>query len=203
MKTPYINLVLKKNAMDIIDEKYKFREHYEKKNKEKYIEKQKKKQKTKLSLDIGSDILLSIHDTNDTTFNTQNYFSIAQNLDNKQSLFYRTMKDLTTEEFLPSSVESIETPVHCFWCRHRITKNDWLIGCPVEYHNKKLYKFINDTSSSSKSKTVFYENISTNSDSASLIKTSQSKNYNFNLNNNSYYLTDGLFCSFQCCLAFY
>ena len=48
MKTPYINLVLKKNAMDIIDEKYKFREHYEKKNKEKYIEKQKKKQKNKI-----------------------------------------------------------------------------------------------------------------------------------------------------------
>ena len=45
MKTPYINLVLKKNAMDIIDEKYKFREHYEKKNKEKYIEKKKKNKK--------------------------------------------------------------------------------------------------------------------------------------------------------------
>lgn len=80
---------------------------------------------------------------------------------------------------------------HCFWCRHPFECQS--IGCPIKYISpqavKKYYSYI------SKDTYTIKENITESSKSK--LNSTQ-----FSLSDDSYYQTDGVFCSFNCCQSF-
>lgn len=65
----------------------------------------------------------------------------------------------------------------CFWCRNYPENDSLTIGCPVNFHHE--YKQIEVTSKLNKTLTLFNQDVE-----------------------HGYYETDGVFCSFNCCLAF-
>lgn len=113
----------------------------------------------------------------------------------KDRLCVVTMKSYTDAKEFPES-----TVVHCFWCHHSFSFRP--IGCPLEYVPSRLTKMYR--SEISKQENILYENVTID----------QIKNFkkyyvpnlegkeNFLLEERDYYLADGLFCSFNCCLSF-
>ena len=91
------------------------------------------------------------------------------------------------------SVLGPQTNLNCFWCRHSFTTHP--IGCPLKYIPSELVKTY--YSEITKDKYKIRENISKR-------KRSKLSNDNdlVNIEEKEYYKTDGIFCSFNCCLAF-
>ena len=80
---------------------------------------------------------------------------------------------------------------NCFWCRNKF--NNIGIGCPLKY--KSAYITKQYKSCISKNVYTINENLTEN----------KIKNLNFEKDNNyskHIYETDGIFCSFNCCLAY-
>lgn len=100
-----------------------------------------------------------------------------------------TMKKFISHETLPSS-----TFIHCFWCRHNFSYKP--IGCPVEYIPHRMIKKYN--SEITKDVYVLRENITENQ----LRNFKVDDNSQIQVQARNYYLMDGMFCSFNCCLAF-
>jgi hypothetical protein len=101
-----------------------------------------------------------------------------------------TMVDSLSNNKLPSS-----TDIKCFWCKHNF---DWIpIGCPIKYVNSLIEKSY--ISQITKDKYYMRENI-VNSKLKNLINIDQ--NFEITAFPSDYYLTDGVFCTFNCCLAF-
>jgi hypothetical protein len=84
----------------------------------------------------------------------------------------------------------------CFWCRNHIPDNVMAIGCPIKYVPTQAVKSY--YSEISKDTYTIKENI-TSKRNASIKKDSESK---LTIINKNYYLTDGIFCSFNCCMAY-
>lgn len=102
-----------------------------------------------------------------------------------------TMKKYISQETLPSS-----TMIHCFWCRHDFPYKP--IGCPIEYIPHRMIKKYH--SEITKDMYVLRENVT-----SSQLKELHPDNTNpsqIQIQPRDYYLIDGLFCSFNCCLAF-
>jgi len=124
-----------------------------------------------------------------------NYFSfLDESKKNHQCVV--TMKNFLNQEQLPDS-----TSLHCFWDRHSFNYRP--LGCPIEYVSNKIYKSYH--SEITKDQYILRENIT--SKQLEEFKTELSNNKNlikaeFNVDENDYYLIDGLFCSFNCCLAY-
>jgi len=85
---------------------------------------------------------------------------------------------------------------NCFWCHHPIPKNIRPIGCPVRYVPHQAVKSY--YSELSRDTYTIKENI-TEKRSQELEK---KKDKRVSLLKRGYYLTDGAFCSFNCCMAF-
>ena len=121
---------------------------------------------------------------------TQNYIFVDETMQTQSCII--TMSKLLNKK-LPLS-----TKIHCFWCRYPFCNPP--IGCPIEYVSHILYKHYyselsKDTYSIKGSITPKMQELIQN-----LIK---DKNDNLNkIDNKNFYLTDGIFCSFNCCLAF-
>ena len=88
----------------------------------------------------------------------------------------------------------IDSKYNCFWCRHSIPAKIIPIGCPIKYISNQAVKTY--YSEISKDRYIIKENISEqmtkkieNDDRLMVLK-------------NGYFLTDGSFCSFNCCMAF-
>ena len=81
----------------------------------------------------------------------------------------------------------------CFWCRHSFETVP--IGCPIKYEHsyviKKFYSHITKNWYSSK-ENIFEEHI------GEYLKQPDK----YNVIKKGYYKTDGVFCSFNCCIAF-
>lgn len=99
-----------------------------------------------------------------------------------------TMMKFLKEEHFPS-----QTCLHCFWCRHEFPYRP--IGCPIQYVPHRILKTYQ--SEITKENYTLRENITP----------SEAKNLSENapqikLQKRDYYVMDGIFCSFNCCLAF-
>lgn len=90
---------------------------------------------------------------------------------------------------------------HCFWCRNPFDTKP--IGCPIKYVSnsaiKKYHSYI------SRDTYTINENITHRKKET--IKSSNRSEYNeidpnVTLSSGSYYETDGVFCSFNCCKAY-
>ena len=102
-----------------------------------------------------------------------------------------SMVDFTTEkEFLYSTVYD------CFWCRNSIPKTVMAIGCPIRYIPTQAVKSY--YSEISKDKYTIKENITTKRQKS----IEESKDSCLTVIDKNYYLTDGIFCSFNCCMAY-
>ena len=90
----------------------------------------------------------------------------------------------------------ITTPIHCFWCRHSF--KNMPLGCPLEYIPSVLLK--NYYSELHKDNYTIKGHITPRI--ITLISQLETSNDKFTIEKKDYYLTDGIFCSFNCCLAF-
>jgi len=100
-----------------------------------------------------------------------------------------TMKSYITREELPRS-----TNLHCFWCRHSFTTIP--IGCPIEYVPPRASKAYH--SEITKDLYVLRGNVT----QTQYDEFHEKQLADYNMIENDFYLMDGLFCSFNCCLAY-
>lgn len=101
-----------------------------------------------------------------------------------------TMIDFKTNQSITDS------KYHCWWCRHPIPNNVHPIGCPIRYVPHQAIK--NYYSELSKDRYTIKENITTKRAKNILNK----KDRRMSLVRRGYYITEGSYCSFNCCMAF-
>lgn len=89
-----------------------------------------------------------------------------------------------------------KTNIHCFWCRHQFSSQP--LGCPIQYVPSEMIKTY--FSEITRDKYVIRENITHNK--RKRIQKTNISNCEVDIIEKNFYITDGLFCSFNCCLAF-
>jgi hypothetical protein len=97
---------------------------------------------------------------------------------------------------------------NCFWCHHQFSS--YPLGCPIKYvSNKATKKYHSEVT---KDTYTIKENITTEKTKRiegakytpfifNLIKEKNTDN-KYDIKKDEYYITDGVFCSFNCCKAF-
>lgn len=120
--------------------------------------------------------------------NAENEFSYLDETKNKRK-FIITMIDCNTKDKLER--------VKCFWCKHSFEAIP--IGCPIKYipHRlvKRYYSYI------TKDYYTIKEEISNTRFEELKTEINNSDTSCVQLVDNDYYETDGVFCSFNCCLS--
>lgn len=88
-----------------------------------------------------------------------------------------------------------KTNIFCFWCHHPF--NSKPLGCPIQYVPHRIVK--DYYSEITKDNYILRENITHKQ-----LDNNQDhfEKHNMNMIERDYYITDGVFCSFNCCLAF-
>ena len=92
-----------------------------------------------------------------------------------------------------SSDNECQCQYQCFWCRNTIPSTVIAIGCPIKYVYSKAIK-------------TYYSEISKDTytikeDITQKIKIKE-LNDHIVIGDKGYYVTDGIFCSFNCCMAY-
>ncbi len=100
---------------------------------------------------------------------------------------------LSTDGQLPN-----ETTMSCFWCRHPFATPP--IGCPVRFVPSQLCKRY--VSEITKDPYLIKENLTSPAKAAKIMGMDKPDGISIALVDRDYYETDGVFCSFNCCLAF-
>ena len=111
----------------------------------------------------------------------------------KEHICHVTMRNSTTKEILPE----VSSTINCYWCRH--TFNTRVIGCPIDYKCSMIYKKY--YSEITKNNYCLQESL-TNKQKTTNCKDTPENDFHLDFMKNSYYITDGMFCSFNCCIAF-
>lgn len=97
-----------------------------------------------------------------------------------------------------TSNEVINNNYSCFWCKSSIPQNVLAIGCPIKYIPsyaiKSYYSEISKDTYTIKEKITKIRQDKIENESKNSKKIS--------ISDRNYYLTDGIFCSFNCCMAF-
>ena len=89
-----------------------------------------------------------------------------------------------------------KTSIKCFWCKHNFDSKP--IGCPIKYVNSIIEKSY--ISQITKDKYYMRENIIQSK--LEQLENKTDTNFDITVYPQNYYLTDGVFCSFNCTLAF-
>jgi hypothetical protein len=123
--------------------------------------------------------------------NKNSYFSYIDEA-KKDHICSLTMRDNLRNESLP-----VQTEIHCFWCRHSFKFRP--LGCPINYKSSRLFKKY--YSEITKNNYVLEETITLKQLEDS--KSTKDENYfSLEFEPRNHYITDGIFCSFNCCYAF-
>lgn len=85
---------------------------------------------------------------------------------------------------------------YCFWDKSPIPQSITPIGCPIKYMSSQIIK--NYYSEISKDYYTIKENVT----EKRLREIISDKKHPFTVVNRNYYITDGVFCSFNCCMAY-
>lgn len=111
---------------------------------------------------------------------------------------FKTLKkcSLSMIDFRNKYKHSNRCIYHCFWDRHPIPQNYKSIGCPIRYIPSRAVKTYN--SFISKEKYCITEQIT----ESRRHKIETDEKTELNVEAGGYYETDGIFCSFNCCLAY-
>jgi hypothetical protein len=122
---------------------------------------------------------------------------ITSFIDDSKNNIYTTMIDIISKEIIPSRVD-----LKCFWCRNYFNWHP--LSCPIKYNCSQVEKtYFSDIT---KDKYTIKENISKDKKTYFNNLIQQNKNdvekNTFNIIDKDYFETDGIFCSFNCCLAF-
>ena len=131
----------------------------------------------------------SVNVTNIIDLNTNNnenkYFSYVD--ESKRE--HRCLITLCNKEYekLPKC-----TNIRCHWCHHEFSGTP--LGCPIKFENSKLIK--NYYSEVIKDDNRLVSNIS------KLQFNNSVESNDFFLEKSEYYITEGVFCSFNCCLSY-
>jgi hypothetical protein len=105
------------------------------------------------------------------------------------------MKNFLNKDLIPES-----TTLYCFWCRHSFNYKP--IGCPIDYVPPRISKSYH--SEITKDKYILRENITPIQlkELDTLNNLNENEFNEFSIIDNDFYVTDGLFCSFNCTLAY-
>ena len=112
-------------------------------------------------------------------------------VDEKNDKCLVTMLDWISKDKYP-----IKTNKLCYWCKHSFDSKP--IGCPIKFINSRIEKSY--ISHITKDKYYMKENVT----KTKLLKIMEHKkdSIDIKLIENEYYLTDGIFCSFNCIIAY-
>lgn len=119
----------------------------------------------------------------------------------KTDIFFEKNDDIITMlEYIKGETSLEKSDLKCFWCRHSFDTNP--ISCPINYNNNQLEK--NYYSQITKDRYIIKENIDNEKYDCALknLKDINDKNKGINLVKKDFYISDGVFCSYNCCLAF-
>lgn len=97
-----------------------------------------------------------------------------------------------------SHEEMTNNSYDCFWCRNSIPDNIAVIGCPIKYVASQTIKSY--WSDISKDKYTIRENIT--SKHQKRVQNLLTEDNRLHIVDNNYFLVDGIFCSFNCCMAY-
>ena len=112
-------------------------------------------------------------------------------VDDKNDKCFITMLDWINKECFPT-----KTAVACYWCKHQFVTKP--LGCPVKFVNNRVEKSY--VSHITKDRYYMKENL-TKTKLASILEL-KTDLYDITPVETEYYLTDGIFCSFNCIIAF-
>jgi hypothetical protein len=100
-------------------------------------------------------------------------------------------------DFLTNNQLDFDMSIYnCFWCKNTIPKNIIAIGCPIKYVPTQLIKTY--YSEISKDTYTIKENIT----KKRIMDIMDMKDDRMTIVKKDYYITDGIFCSFNCCMAY-
>lgn len=131
--------------------------------------------------------------------NKTNIFDILEKVDEIPTSFVDekndkcliTMLDWIHKENLPA-----KTNLLCFWCKHSFPSKP--LGCPIKYVNNRIEKSY--ISNITKDKYYMKENVTKNKLGHVLANLNPS--IDIKTIETEHYITDGVFCSFNCIIAF-
>lgn len=101
-----------------------------------------------------------------------------------------TMVSHDSQSHLPE-----KTDIHCFWCHHSFTTKP--LGCPIQYVPHRIVK--DYYSEITKDNYTLRESVT---DDQLRKNQDHFEKHCMNMLDRDYYVVDGIFCSFNCCLAF-
>jgi hypothetical protein len=142
-------------------------------------------------------------DSNAIQTDSTNNFTKIEELDKKSTLtisFFDETKKVKNcvVSFInfKNSEKNVKNNYNCYWDRHPIPDNIYPLGCPIKYIASTTTKTYH--SEISKEKYSISESV-TESKIESLINRNDPR---ITIDKKGFYQTDGVFCSFNCCMSF-
>lgn len=138
---------------------------------------------TKYNIDVRKNVT-KINDLDNTRHQQQTFSFLDESRHNRL--------------FNVSYIKTNECKYHCFWDRHPIPSNTYPIYCPIRYEPDRIKK----TYISHITKNIYEIREDTDLKTVSALIDSSTKTNKFSMIQNGNYVTDGIFCSFNCCQAY-